>query len=450
MAGRYFGTDGIRGVFGGEVINPEFVLKLGQATGKILKDLYAGKAKVLIGKDTRISGYLLESCLEAGLTSSGVDVLMLGPIPTPAVAYLTRTFKAQAGIVISASHNPYYDNGIKFFSMEGSKLSDQVEKQIEQLLTKEPQLVPALELGKVKRLNDARGRYIEFCKGTLGLNYSLKGFKIVVDCANGATYRIAPNVFEELGAEVLPIGVAPDGFNINQGCGSTNVKYLAETVLKEGADLGIAFDGDGDRIILVDYLGREVGGDQILYVLAKFYHQIGILKGGVVGTLASSLGLEHSLKRLGIEFVRANVGDRYVKEALLKQKWFLGGENSGHIVHLGLTTTGDGIVAALQVLRVMKEEEKNLTELTKTIIQYPAVSRDIKTNNGPVIVKNVKFQSVLAEIEQSLQQQAAGRILVRCSGTEPVLRLLLEGNVNDLDDRMQALVEVIESLDTSY
>ena len=359
----YFGTDGIRGVFGGDVIHPNFVLKLGQAAGRVLKKMYSEKTTVLIGKDTRISGYLLESCLEAGLTSSGIDVLMLGPIPTPAVAYLTRTFKAQAGIVISASHNPYYDNGIKFFSMDGDKLSDEVELEIEKLLDKDFKVVPALELGKVKRINDACGRYIEFCKGTLGLNYSLKGFKIVIDCANGATYRIAPSVFEELGAEVVSIGISPNGFNINQSCGSTDIRGLANRVLKEGADLGIAFDGDGDRVIMVDHLGRKVSGDQILYILAEFYHRMKILKGGVVGTIASSLGLEISLKQLGISFLRANVGDRYVKEMLFKHKWVLGGENSGHILHLGLTTTGDGIVAALQVLRVMKEEEKNFEQL---------------------------------------------------------------------------------------
>lgn len=351
---KYFGTDGVRGKVGQFPITPDFALKLGWAAGKILAT--QGTKKVLIGKDTRISGYMLESALEAGLAAAGLSAAFVGPMPTPAIAYLTRTFRAEAGIVISASHNPYYDNGIKFFSSVGEKLPDEVEEAIEALLDQPMDCVESAQLGRATRINDAAGRYIEFCKGTFPANASLKGYKIVVDCANGATYHIAPNVMRELGAEVIEIGTKPDGLNINEKCGATDITALQKVVVESGADVGLAYDGDGDRIMMVDHLGNKVDGDQILFIIAREALRSGKLHGGVVGTLMSNMGLEVALKHLAIPFTRANVGDRYVLEQLKEKGWKLGGENSGHIIVLDKNTTGDGIIASLEVLAAMEAQ----------------------------------------------------------------------------------------------
>ena len=423
-AKKYFGTDGIRGRVGGEIIHPEFILKLGWAIGRVLKEKF-GKAKVLIGKDTRISGYLLESVLEAGLSSSGVDAWMLGPMPTPAVAYLTRTFRAELGIEISASHNPYFDNGIKFFSSVGSKLSDNFEMAIEKQLSKPMKLVEAAKLGKAKRIDDAPGRYIEFCKSTLGIRSNLSGLKIVVDCANGATYYVAPNIFRELGAEVIELGTEPDGFNINAECGSIYPKFLANTVTKERADLGIAFDGDGDRVIMVDHKGNVVDGDELLFIIAKHGFSARSLRGGVVGTVMSNMGLEYSLNRLGIDFKRAKVGDRYVLEALRKKHWLLGGEPSGHIVHLGLTTTGDGIISALQILKALCDRKATLYDLKSEMKKYSQILINVACKNPKRFSDNTKINRAAAKLGKDLDKN--GRILVRPSGTEPVIRVMVEG-----------------------
>ncbi|HEY5718087.1 MAG TPA: phosphoglucosamine mutase, partial [Motiliproteus sp.] len=351
MGKKYFGTDGIRGRVGEFPVTPDFVLKLGWAAGKVFAR--KGQSKILIGKDTRISGYMFEAALEAGLSAAGVDSLLLGPMPTPAIAYLTRTFRADAGIVISASHNGFEDNGIKFFSANGTKLPDEVEAAIEAQMELAMSTEESRLLGKARRIDDAAGRYIEFCKGTISRDLSLKGLKIVVDCAHGATYHIAPKVFKELGARVLEIGSSPDGLNINENCGSTSPAMLRKIVLAEGADLGIAFDGDGDRVVMVDHRGEVVDGDELLLIMALQLRDEGLLRGGVVGTQMSNFGMELALKERGIPFVRAKVGDRYVMEELLKNDWQLGGESSGHLICRQLTSTGDGIVAALQVLRPM-------------------------------------------------------------------------------------------------
>lgn len=422
---KYFGTDGIRGRVGESLVNPEFVLKLGWAAGKVLGSGTNGSAKVLIGKDTRISGYLLESVLEAGLSSAGVDTFLLGPMPTPAIAYLTRTLRANGGIVISASHNSYHDNGIKFFSSLGVKISDEIEHAIEAYLEKPLEMVSADKLGKAKRINDAAGRYIEFCKSTMGLNSSLSGLKIVVDCAHGATYHVAPDVLRELGAEVVEISTSPDGFNINANCGSTNPDLLVKMVLAEGADIGVAFDGDGDRVIMVDHKGEVVNGDEILFIMAKQGFSNGSLCGGVVGTLMSNLGLEQSLKQLGIEFKRSNVGDRHVIDALYANKWLLGGESSGHIVHLGLTTTGDGIVSALQVLNSVCCTGKTLNELKSAMLRYPQILINVTKNGHLDIQNNTVIQNALKAAEQKLGN--SGRVLLRSSGTESVIRVMVEG-----------------------
>lgn len=423
-AKKYFGTDGIRGRVGEATINPEFVLKLGWAVGKVLNEKY-GDAKVLVGKDTRISGYLLESVLEAGLSAAGTDAWMLGPMPTPAVAYLTRTFRAQVGIEISASHNPYYDNGIKFFSSEGKKLSDQFEMAIEEQMHKPMRLVDAACLGKAKRINDAPGRYIEFCKSTLEIKNSLSDLKIVVDCANGATYQVAPAVFCELGASVVEIGVDPNGFNINDNCGSTSPQLLAKAVLAEKADLGIAFDGDGDRVVMVDHKGEIVDGDELLFIIAKHGFARGFLHGGVVGTMMSNLGLEVGLHELGIDFKRTQVGDRYVIEELSANNWLLGGESSGHIAHLGITTTGDGIISALQVLNAVCNSGKSLHELKSQMTKYPQVLLNIKCDHPKSFVNNSTIEATIAKITKTLGKY--GRVLLRPSGTEPVIRVMAEG-----------------------
>ena len=417
---KYFGTDGIRGRVGESTINPEFVLKLGWAVGSIL----GRGSKVLIGKDTRISGYLLESLLEAGFSSAGVTTNLLGPMPTPAVAYLTRAFRAEAGIVISASHNPYYDNGIKFFSTLGTKFSNEVEAAIETQLERPLRMVDAANLGKARRIDDAAGRYIEFCKSTLGSNRNLNGLKIVLDCANGATYHVAPAVFNELGAEVIEIGTEPDGFNINQNCGSTHPEILAKIVRAESADLGIAFDGDGDRVIMVDHKGEVVTGDELLFIMAK--HRL--KPSGIVGTLMSNLGLELSLNQLGIAFKRTQVGDKYVMEMLKENNWALGGEPSGHIVNLAITTTGDGIISALQVLGAICDTGRNLNELKSEMLKFPQILINVEAKNNQW--KN--HPQVLAAIKHAETNLGdKGRILLRASGTEPVIRVMVEGEDKD-------------------
>ncbi|MDR3502313.1 MAG: phosphoglucosamine mutase [Legionella sp.] len=420
---KYFGTDGIRGHVGLSNINPEFVLKLGWAVGRVLANGY--RKKVVIGKDTRVSGYMLESALEAGLSAAGVDVALLGPMPTPAIAYLTQTLRANAGIVISASHNLFEDNGIKFFSAEGGKIPDSVELAIEAELDKKMETVPSEQLGKATRINDATGRYIEFCKSTIPSMTRLSGLKIVVDCANGATYHIAPNVFAELGANVTAIGNKPDGFNINQDCGSTSPAHLIQKVLSTGADIGIGLDGDGDRVLLVDAKGNVVDGDQILYIIAKDRHERGVLHGGVVGTIMSNYGLEMAISELGIPFIRSNVGDRYVLEALRENNWKIGGETSGHIVCLDKTTTGDGIVAALQVLSIMVKQGKSLQQLTGGISLLPQSLVNLKTTHASLLANNSEVIRVVKNLETSLHGE--GRVLLRPSGTEPLLRVMVEG-----------------------
>ncbi|HHF7367582.1 TPA: phosphoglucosamine mutase [Legionella bozemanae] len=420
---KYFGTDGIRGHVGLSNINPEFVLKLGWAVGRVLAN--GQRKKVVIGKDTRVSGYMLESALEAGLSAAGVDVALLGPMPTPAIAYLTQTLRANAGIVISASHNLFEDNGIKFFSSDGGKLPDSVELAIEAELEKKMQTVPSQNLGKATRINDASGRYIEFCKSTIPSLTRLSGLKIVVDCANGATYHIAPNVFSELGAQVISIGNRPDGFNINEDCGSTSPELLRQKVMSTGADIGVGLDGDGDRVILIDSDGRLIDGDQILYIIAKDRHQRGVLNGGVVGTQMSNYGLEIAIKSLGIPFVRTRVGDRYVLEALREKDWKIGGETSGHIVCLDKTTTGDGIVAALQVLSIMVKQGKTLQQLIEGINLLPQSLVNLKTNYATLLAEHSQVIDVVRALESSLNGE--GRVLLRPSGTEPLLRVMVEG-----------------------
>lgn len=421
---KYFGTDGIRGRVGDSPITPDFVLKLGWAAGKVLTR--HGSRKIIIGKDTRISGYMLESALEAGLAAAGLSASFTGPMPTPAVAYLTRAFRAEAGIVISASHNPFYDNGIKFFSTDGTKLPDEVEAAIEAEMEKEITCVDSAELGKASRIVDAAGRYIEFCKGTFPNELSLNGMKIVVDCANGATYHIAPNVLGELGAQVIPVGCEPDGVNINEKCGATDVRMLQERVLAEKADLGIAFDGDGDRVIMVDHMGLKVDGDQILYIIAREGLRQGQLRGGAVGTLMSNMGLELALKQLGIPFTRAKVGDRYVLEKMQEKGWRIGAENSGHVILLDKTTTGDGIVASLQVLTAIVRSHISLHDLCSGMKLLPQILINVRFTAGsgdPLEHDSVK--KVMAEVEEALGNR--GRVLLRKSGTEPLIRVMVEG-----------------------
>lgn len=437
---KYFGTDGIRGKVGEFPINPEFVLKLGWAVGCVLAR--EGSGKVLVGKDTRISGYMFESALEAGLAAAGVDIHLLGPMPTPAIAYLTRTLGAHAGIVISASHNPYYDNGIKFFSNRGSKLPDEIETAIEMQLDQPMTTVNSAQLGRALRVVDAPGRYIEFCKSTVSSNVSLKKLRIVVDCANGATYHIAPSVFSELGADVFTLYDDPDGFNINRNCGATHPEYLAEIVRKEKADLGIAFDGDGDRCIMIDSQGRLVDGDDILFILANARQQEGRLKGGVVGTVMSNFALELALKEKQIPFTRAKVGDRHVLEALHKNNWCLGGEPSGHIVCLDKTTTGDGIVAALQVLAVMAQTGKSLHALREALVKFPQKMINVKVDNAKEIINKPELQKAVIAAETSLNGQ--GRIVLRPSGTEPLLRVMVEGReATQVDSLAEQLAQVV-------
>ena len=423
MANRkYFGTDGVRGKVGTYPITPDFALKLGWAAGKVLAS--QGSRTVLIGKDTRISGYMLESALEAGLAAAGLTAGFTGPMPTPAVAYLTRTFRLEAGIVISASHNPYYDNGIKFFSSQGTKLPDDIEEAIEAMLDQPMDCVESADLGKASRISDAAGRYIEFCKSTFPAHLGLDGYKIVVDCANGATYHIAPNVLRELGAEVIEIGTDPNGININEKCGATDVKALQEKVLETKADVGLAYDGDGDRIMMVDHLGNKVDGDQILFIIAREALRSGQLKGGVVGTLMSNMSLEIALKMLGVPFVRANVGDRYVLEKMVEHNWTLGGENSGHIIIADKNTTGDGIIASLAVLSAMVQHRLSLNELASAVKLFPQVLINVRFAGGTNPLESEAVKAVAADVEKRLEGK--GRILLRKSGTEPLIRVMVE------------------------
>jgi phosphoglucosamine mutase len=438
---KYFGTDGIRGRVGTWPINAEFILKLGWAVGKVLAR--QGSGKVLIGKDTRISGYMFESVLEAGLSAAGVDTNLLGPMPTPAIAYLTRTLRAQAGIVISASHNPYYDNGIKFFSAMGTKLPDELEIAIEEQLEQEMTTVDSAQLGKAVRVVDAPGRYIEFCKSTVASDTNLNGLKIVVDCANGAAYHIAPNVFRELGAEVVEIGVEPNGLNINLNCGAMHPEVLRRHVLQEKADLGVALDGDADRLIMVDAQGNLLDGDELLYVIVKHRKELGILKGGVVGTVMSNIGLQRALDDLDIEFVRVPVGDRYIMTELLKRNWHLGGEPSGHIICADAITTGDGIISALQILSAMRQKKESLLQLKSGLFKYPQALVNVKVGNLTDLDQQSRIQETLKLIEVELGTK--GRVLLRRSGTESLVRVMVEGedanHIKQLADRLASVVQ---------
>lgn len=428
MDKKYFGTDGIRGKVGGEVMTAEFALNLGYAAGKVLGENMPNRT-VVIGKDTRISGYLLESALEAGLVSAGINTILFGPMPTPAVAWLTKTLHASAGIVISASHNPYDDNGIKFFNQEGQKLSDEQELKIEELLSQPMQMVESAQLGKARRMDDVAGRYIEFCKQSFNRR-SLDGLKLVIDSANGACYHIAPQVFQELGAEVINLGNRPDGFNINRDCGSTEPAVLQEKVLESQADLGIALDGDGDRVTMVNHKGEVVDGDQLIFLVAKHLHQTGQLKGGVVGTSMSNQGMQNALNELGIEFQRADVGDRHVLKKLKQNHWQLGGESSGHIINLDLAATGDGIVSALMVLTVILESGQNLQQLAAQMPLFPQTMINISTPNPKQLAQNSELQSAAKQIGQQLGEK--GRVLIRASGTEPKLRVMVEAESANL------------------
>lgn len=421
---KHFGTDGIRGKVGESNINPEFVMKLGWAAGKVLAG--SGTNKVLIGKDTRISGYMLESALEAGLSAAGINIGLLGPMPTPAIAYLTKTFRSEAGIVISASHNPFYDNGIKFFSADGMKLDDDIEIAIEQQMDCPMECVASDKLGKATRIDDAAGRYIEFCKANFPSELSLKGLKIVVDCAHGATYHIAPNVLTELGADVIEIGTKPDGLNINRKVGATSMKAVTDSVLKNKADLGFALDGDGDRIMLVDHKGNVIDGDQIVYIIARDSLKSGNLKGGVVGTVMSNLGLEVALATLGVPFTRSQVGDRYVMELLKQKGWSIGGEGSGHVLNLAAASTGDGIVAGLQVLAAMLRAEMTLNELSKGMVKYPQTLINVRFTDGKQPLEDQQVKDSVIKAETALSNK--GRVLLRKSGTEPLIRVMVEAH----------------------
>jgi phosphoglucosamine mutase len=423
MEKKYFGTDGIRGRVGQHPITADLMLHLGWAVGKVLAR--GRQSKALIGKDTRISGYMFESALQAGLSAAGVDIRLLGPMPTPAIAYLTRTLHAEVGIVISASHNPYYDNGIKFFSGAGTKLLDEMEFAIEKELGEPMQTVDSFLLGKAERVVDAAGRYIEFCKSTGPASVDLSGLRLVVDCAHGATYHVAPEVFAEMGADVTAIGVSPNGLNINDGCGSTAPEALQRKVLECKADVGIALDGDGDRVIMVDHKGEIVDGDEILYIIARARQRTNMLAGAVVGTLMSNLGLEKALVALGISLMRAQVGDRYILEMLRCNKCSLGGESSGHIICLDRTTTGDGIISALQVLVEIVATNRSLHELKSTMAKYPQCLVNVRIGQRVDLHGNEAIASAVREIENQLGKE--GRVLLRSSGTEPVVRIMVEG-----------------------
>ena len=447
MSKPFFGTDGIRGPVGVEPITPQTIVHLGWALGTVIKKHY-GKGSVLVGKDTRVSGYLLESSMEAGLSSAGMDVVMLGPLPTPAIAYLTQTARALAGVVISASHNHYSDNGIKFFSPGGAKISDEIQDEIEALMQESMKVVPSEQLGKAFRMDDAVGCYVEFCKGTIPRRVDLKGMKVALDCANGAAYQSAPAVFHELGADIEVINNTPDGFNINNQCGSTHIEGLQKLVLEKECDVGIAFDGDADRVLMVDANGKVIDGDQLLFVIANSQQQQGRLKGGVVGTLMSNFGMEKALSDRGIPFVRAKVGDRYVMQELKERDWVLGGESSGHIICLDKTTTGDGLVSALQVLTQVQFMDKPLHELAAEMPMYPQTMINVKLPAGAVaadIVDMGEVQVAVKKVEDKLQD--TGRVLLRPSGTEPVIRVMVEGQDSDLVEKCcQQISETVSQL----
>lgn len=444
MARKYFGTDGIRGRVGEAPITPDFMLKLGWAAGKVFAS--RGKKRILIGKDTRLSGYMFESALEAGLAAAGVDVYLLGPMPTPGIAYLTQTFHADAGIVISASHNAFEDNGIKFFSRNGEKLPDEVEAEIENWLDKPMTCVAPALLGKAHRIKDAKGRYIEFCKNTLPFNTSLQDYHLVLDTANGATYHIAPAVFEELGAKVTVIANKPNGTNINKDCGSTRPQQLQEKVIEVGADLGIGFDGDGDRLVMVSAHGKLLDGDDLLFILAKHLQATNQLNGGVVGTEMSNLGLELGLKKLGIDFIRANVGDRYVMQELAANNWQLGGETSGHVVCRHVQTTGDGIVAALQVMHALLAANGQLESLLEGMEKMPQSLVNVRTHKDKAaLIRHPQVVAKLKEIETKFKDEL--RVLIRPSGTEPLVRVMVEGkNAEQVQALAEELAELVASV----
>lgn len=437
----YFGTDGVRGKVGEYPITPDFVMKLGWAAGRVLAR--KGKGPVLIGKDTRISGYMFESALEAGLSAAGVDIRLIGPMPTPGIAFLTQNTRAQAGIVISASHNPFHDNGFKFFASDGRKLPDEVELAIEEELEKPLKIAKSGKLGKARRMGDAPRRYIEFCKSRLDNKYDLSGIHIVVDCAHGAAYHIAPKVFEELGAKVDVIGASPDGLNINEGVGATDPARLQKTVLKKGADIGVALDGDGDRLILVDQAGQLVDGDEILYVIAKLKRDS--IKNAVVGTLMSNLGLEQAIREMDLNFHRVKVGDRYIMKMLTEQDLKLGGESSGHIINLNLAISGDGIISALQIMEAMKMMDRPLNEVKSGMNKYPQQLLNIKLRSGIDLSRYPELDEVVRDAEGQLGNR--GRVLLRPSGTEPLLRVMVEGeDENQVITLAQALVEKVEGV----
>ena len=446
MAQKYFGTDGIRGLVGQDQITPEFCLRLSWAIGKVFAD-EGRRAHVLIGKDTRISGYMLESVLQSGFVSAGADVSLLGPIPTPAIAYLTRAVSADVGVVISASHNPYYDNGIKLFDGNGNKLGDALEQQIEAMIQREMLCEDSQSLGKASRISDAPGRYVEFCKNSLTRDFSLRGMKIVLDCAHGAAYQVGPRVFQELGSEVVATAVQPDGFNINSQCGSTHPEMLQRRVIEEAADVGIAFDGDGDRLVMVNADGELLDGDHLLYIIARSRQAKQSMQGGVVGTVMSNLGLERALEALAVPFTRAQVGDRHIMEALHQRGWTLGGEPSGHILTLDLCTTGDAIIAALQVLLAMQQADAPLKELASGITKAPQVLINVNVDSPAGICEHPQMVEAQTTYEQ--QMGARGRILIRPSGTEPLLRIMVEGEdqaeVNLVAQSLAAQAKVIQA-----
>ncbi len=444
MRRKYFGTDGIRGAVGVAPICPEFMLRLGWAIGQVFGlASCSAQPKAIIGKDTRISGYMFESALESGLAAAGMDVLLLGPMPTPGIAYLTRTLHADAGIVISASHNAYQDNGVKFFNASGTKLPDEIELEIERLLDEPMKTVEAALLGKAERVEDAAGRYIEFCKSSVPTGTNLAGLKIVVDCAHGATYHISPKVFYELGAEVISMGVSPDGLNINHQCGSTDLKLIKKTVIEQGADIGVALDGDGDRVILINHIGEEVDGDEILFIIAKARAQENSLRGTVVGTLMSNLGLEHALQKLSIDFVRTAVGDRYVMDKMKTLDSTLGGEGSGHIICLDRTTTGDGTISALQVLAHMVESQQSVQQLSEGMKKYPQKLINVPVTDRIVLEQNASISAGVKNLEAELGD--SGRVLLRYSGTEPLVRVMVEGQKEDQVNRLAGqLAQVVK------
>jgi phosphoglucosamine mutase len=443
---KYFGTDGVRGEVGIAPITPDFILKLGHATGRVLRKAHKGSGhpSVLIGKDTRISGYMLEAALEAGLSSAGVDVMLTGPLPTPAIAYLTRALRLSAGLVISASHNPFQDNGIKFFNGDGDKLSDAAEFEIEAEFDQGLRCVPSGELGKAKRLTDAPGRYVEFCKRAFPSELTLRGLKIVVDSAHGAAYQVAHSVFHELGAEVISVGASPDGLNINKGVGATHETFISEMVIKHNADVGIALDGDADRLLMVDAKGRTYDGDQLVYIIAAHRASKGELGGGVVGTLMTNYGLESAFAKRKIEFIRAKVGDRYVLEILREKNWLIGGENSGHILCLDRHSTGDAIIAALEVLRALVEQGKSLIDAAADVELLPQELINVRIDKASPWADKAAVKSTLAHWEKSLKGR--GRILLRPSGTEPVVRVMVEADDAALArEGAQAIAAAVES-----